>query len=261
MLDKNKVYGLSLEGGGVRGSYQAGAITALVDNGIKIGAACGTSVGAINAAFLVSNKLDRLKDLWLNFKVEDIFDVNNEDLEKALALDFKNINFMDLSKGIAENTFKGGLDINPLIELLSRELNEETIRKSDIDFGLVTYNLSDTRAEELMVKNMPAGTVIDYIIASAYLPAFRRKRLHGKYYLDGGIYNNMPSNLLAYRGFDDIIQIRLHRISKIVKPKREVNLHTITYKEHLGPIIIYNREKILKNFDSGYRDALEIINN
>ncbi len=259
MLDKDKIYGLSLEGGGFRGSYQAGAIMALIDSGIKIGAVCGTSVGAINAAFLVADKLKELKNLWLNFKVEDIFDVENEELEKALALDFKNISLKDLSMGIAKTTFNGGLDINPLINLLSKELDEDKIRKADMDFGLVTFNLTDKRPEELMLENMPEGTLIDYIVASSYLPAFKMQKLHGKFYIDGGFYNNMPSNMLAYRGFDDIIQIRLHRKSMVVKPKREVNLHTITYKKHLGPIIIHNQDKIIENFEIGYMDALKFI--
>ncbi len=259
MLDKNKVYGLSLEGGGLRGSYQAGAICALFEKGIKIGAVCGTSIGALNGALVAMKKPEKLKELWYNFDISDLFKLQNDDMEKALTMDFKDIDALELGKGIVQTTFQGGLNIDPLKEFIRTNVNENEIRNSDIDMGLVTYNLSELKAEELMVKDIKEGQLHDYLMASAYLPAFKLKKIRGKYYIDGGVYNNLPTNMLAELGFDDTIEIPLHRFHTKIRPKRKVNKYTIKFKEYLGPIILYKKERIIKNFENGYRDAIEFI--
>ena len=52
-LDRNKTYGLALEGGGAKGAYQIGAWKALREAGIRFSAVSGTSVGALNGAMIV----------------------------------------------------------------------------------------------------------------------------------------------------------------------------------------------------------------
>ncbi|HZK10065.1 MAG TPA: patatin-like phospholipase family protein, partial [Clostridia bacterium] len=47
-VDKVKKIGIVLEGGGVRGAYQAGALKALYENKIKPDVITGTSIGALN---------------------------------------------------------------------------------------------------------------------------------------------------------------------------------------------------------------------
>ncbi len=259
MLDKNKKYALSLEGGGFKGSYQAGAILALHENGIKFSAVCGTSVGALNGIFVAMDIIPKLKELWLNFKIQDVFEIQNDDLEKALKLDFNNINLKDLGKGIIDTSFNGGLNVAPLINLIDNYVNEDLARKSDIDFGLVTVNVSELKNEELMLDDMPKGSLKNYLLASSYLPVFKQQKLNGNYYLDGGFYNNLPSNMLENRGYDEIIQIRLQKISRIVKTKNIAKLNTISPKDSLGAIIIYNKDRILQNFENGYQDALDFL--
>lgn len=51
-LDPSLEYGVVLEGGGARGAYQIGALKAVTEAGIRIGAVAGASVGALNGAFL-----------------------------------------------------------------------------------------------------------------------------------------------------------------------------------------------------------------
>ncbi len=261
MLDKSRKYALCLEGGGFRGSYQAGVIHGLHDNGVEFSAAAGTSVGALNSAFVAQKKLDALKDIWMNFKIREVFEVENEELEKALSLNFKDIDLLKLSKAILSTSLNLGLDVKPLMKLISDNVDEDLIRESDINFGLVTYNVSDRRGEELMINDIPEGHLHSYLLASSYLPGFKQQKLNGKYYLDGGVYNNMPSNLLARNGYEDIIQVRLHRKSRVITPKLKVNIQTITYEEYLGPIILKDKDKIRANFDRGYNDAIKFIEN
>jgi NTE family protein len=44
------MYGLVLEGGGAKGSYQIGACQAMQELGVEFGAVAGTSIGALNGA-------------------------------------------------------------------------------------------------------------------------------------------------------------------------------------------------------------------
>ena len=48
-LDRNKTYGLALEGGGAKGAYQIGAWKALREAGIRFSAVSGTSVARSTA--------------------------------------------------------------------------------------------------------------------------------------------------------------------------------------------------------------------
>lgn len=56
-LDPSLEYGVVLEGGGARGAYQIGALKAVTEAGIRIGAVAGASVGALNGAFLCMGDL------------------------------------------------------------------------------------------------------------------------------------------------------------------------------------------------------------
>ena len=45
--------GLVLEGGGTKGAYQIGAYKALKDLGIEFQGVSGTSIGALNGAYII----------------------------------------------------------------------------------------------------------------------------------------------------------------------------------------------------------------
>ncbi len=55
---------LVLSGGGALGAFEAGAIQALSDSHDESDIVCGTSIGAINAAFTAQDKIPQLTSLW-----------------------------------------------------------------------------------------------------------------------------------------------------------------------------------------------------
>ncbi|MGN1096989.1 MAG: patatin-like phospholipase family protein [Christensenellales bacterium] len=57
----NKI-GLALEGGGAKGAYHVGVVTALYESGYSFDAVVGTSIGALNAAILAQDGLEVLKE-------------------------------------------------------------------------------------------------------------------------------------------------------------------------------------------------------
>ena len=62
--------GLSLAGGGVKGSYQIGAYMAFKKCHIKFDGITGTSIGSFNAAMLTSGMEKELLDFWVNTAFE-----------------------------------------------------------------------------------------------------------------------------------------------------------------------------------------------
>jgi len=53
-----------LSGGGARGAYEAGLVVGLFARGEDFEIITGTSIGAINAAFIAQGRLDALEQLW-----------------------------------------------------------------------------------------------------------------------------------------------------------------------------------------------------
>ena len=74
-------YGLTLEGGGARGAYHIGAVKALVENGYEFGAVVGTSIGAVNAAYIAQGDLDFVYNMWKTLSFDALFDVDQESYE------------------------------------------------------------------------------------------------------------------------------------------------------------------------------------
>jgi len=59
VMDLSKDYGIVLEGGGAKGAYQIGAWKALREAGIKVKGVAGTSVGALNGAFICMDDIEK----------------------------------------------------------------------------------------------------------------------------------------------------------------------------------------------------------
>jgi predicted acylesterase/phospholipase RssA len=86
--------GLVLAGGGARGGYQIGAIKALEELGFKYEVITGTSIGALNALMLLSDRKDILYKMWeeLDFSsiMEHDFKWKNKSLEIMIKAPLQN---------------------------------------------------------------------------------------------------------------------------------------------------------------------------
>lgn len=256
------MYGLVLEGGGAKGAYHVGAYKALKELNIEIGGIAGTSIGAINGAMMVQGDYELLEKVWYIVNSYELFDID----EKAI-MDLKNFNLHDVnfsyllhqSKEILSNR---GLDTSKIRDLFDSYIDEDKIRNSDIDFGIVTVNLTDKKPVELMKEYIPKGKLVDFLIASANLPAFRIEEVDGKKYLDGGFYNNLPIDILADRGYKDIIAVRTLAMGIVRKVKiKDLNVTYIQPVESLGSALgalSFNREKAEELINLGYYDTLKV---
>jgi predicted acylesterase/phospholipase RssA len=69
---------LVLTGGGARGAYEAGVIRGLADGGEAFDLVCGTSIGAINAAFYAQDLLPELEQAWKTIASRNIIMLSPE---------------------------------------------------------------------------------------------------------------------------------------------------------------------------------------
>jgi NTE family protein len=151
-----------------------------------------------------------------------------------------------------------GLDIEPLKDLIEKVVDEESIRSSEIDFGLVTVSLSDWKPMELYVKDIEEGKIGDYLLASSFLPGFKPQILDGKKFLDGGFYDNLPINLMAMKGYKEIIAVELNAIA-IEQPikDKELVIRRIRPSGDVGRLLEFDKERSRNNLIMGYLDTMK----
>lgn len=252
--------GLVLEGGGAKGAYEIGACKALEELGIKISAVTGTSVGALNGALVAQHDIDKAYRLWSNIEPSKIMNIDQKKLEKLVRLEIKPTDIGYYLGKLREIVTEGGIDVSPLQKLIKKNVNEEKLRKSDIIFGMVTVSLTDLKALELFVEDIPKGEIADYLFASANFPLFRSAKIDDKVFLDGGVYDNLPISMLINRGYKSLITIQVGGIGRARGVDTD-KLHIINIepKEHLGGTLNFSREQAQRNLKLGYFDAYRVL--
>ena len=243
-----------MSGGGGKGAYQFGVWKALRKLNKSFDIVTGTSIGALNGALIVQEDYFSLWYFWEKVNFDMAFghkidgDVDSKSGKKQIFEMYKNGIIKD--KGMSTETIQ---------KLANRFISEKRIRNSDIDYGIVTFNLSNFKAETLTKKDIPKGKMIDYIIASAScFPAFQMKDIDGKKYIDGGYYDNMPINLAVDMGADEIIAVNLKAVglNKKVKDKN-VKITYISPNNDLGSFLMLDRKYNRRNMRYGYNDAMK----
>ncbi len=249
--------GLVLQGGGARGAYQMGAWKAFRELGITFDVITGTSIGSLNGALMVQDEYEKCYDIWYNLRPETLME---DDAKTYLEVINANIDlkstkrYFDYFKNIV---YRGGLEIDPLIKLIDEVVDEEKIRQSHIKFGLVTFSITDREAHQLYVDEMEKGMLKDYLLASSFLPFFKPVELHGKRFIDGGVYDNFPIKLMLREEVEEIVTIELSTYN--IKPifhNREVKIKRIIPSEDLGNRFNFSTEMARRGMKMGYLDTM-----
>ncbi len=254
--------GLALEGGGVRGSYQAGAYLAFLECNIKIDGVCGTSIGALNGALIASGRGLDLPSIWRNNSMATLFGFSKEYVEavKANKVNFKYLKslFLNIVRILANK----GIELDGLKKLIDKELDVDALMNSNIDFGLVTVRLKDFKPLCLFKNEIEKDKLKDYIIASSFLPIFKMEKLiDDEYYLDGGFYDVGPVNMLLDHGYQKVYLIKIHGIGIHRKYDPNADVIVIEPKRSLGGVLDLDPKRIDENIKMGYYDTLRVLKN
>lgn len=203
-----------LSGGGARGAYEVGVLWYLFEEITRLRGAppnvdivCGTSVGAINSAFLASHLADpmlgmrRLVDVWSSLKLDDVLGFG---LRQAVSLPR-----VLMGGGAGAGIF----DVSPMAKLVQREIPWRAISRSMKSGQLKALSVSTTEVATgrtvvfmqtgpftSLPTRAPPRTLIrgerigpQHALASAAIPLlFPPVQLGNQLYVDGGVRQNTP---------------------------------------------------------------------
>ena len=190
---------LVLSGGGAKGAYQIGVIKALNKLKMKYDIVVGCSIGSINACMYAMNSYHKSKRLWMKIKNSDIFTMPD------------NLSTNDMYLYLVKMFIKNkGLSFDQAEKFLRKQISEKKIRKSKIDFGIVTYSLNKRQPKMLRKDEIPEGKIIDYVVASSTcFPFIKTKKIGSDSYIDGGFYDNIPIDLAQKMGAEQVLAVDL----------------------------------------------------
>lgn len=248
--------GLALGGGGSRGSYQIGVLKALDEAGIlkDIHHVSGSSIGAINTMMVMAKfSFTRMIDTWETITNHDVYGHH-----------FDHLKFSKV----------GLFSLKDLFEKLSKQITLNEIRESKIQ-GYVTASKikKGSMIEQVMLHRMEKEVFhlnnFTYphqaVLASASIPLiFGSTEIEDAYYVDGGIKDNCPVDVLIEQGCNLIFAIpidgRFHP-----KAFESFPIHLISFESKklfsitLVDILDFKKERVKENANYGYRLGKKMI--
>lgn len=248
--------GLVLSGGGAKGAYEIGVYIALKKLRKKIDIVTGTSIGAINGMLIAQKDLKGALKFWNHVNFKTIYDEKEfppmEDPKLAQV-------YIQYAKGFIN---EGGLDIYKMKDMFDDYFKPKRFFKSNIDYGLVTYNFTKQKPVLKTKSNLTKKNIKDYVLASASCyPAFKPYIINNEMYIDGGYYDNMPINLAIDLGAEEIIAVDLRAIGfkKEIKDKT-VDITYITPQNKLGSFLVFDKKEARRAIKLGYNDTMKKYN-
>ena len=184
-------------GGGVLGAGEVGMLRALLEAGIRPDVVLGTSVGALNGAFLAADPTVaatvRLADLWRQLSAEG--GVFSGSLASRV--------------GTAVRSRTHLHSRAPLRQLLEDHLPE---RFEDLAVPFQCVAASIERAAEHWFTT---GALHDAVLASAAVPGLLPPvRVDDEHYLDGGLVNSIPVSRAVELGARTVYVLQVGRIEQ-----------------------------------------------
>ena len=263
-IDNSKTYAIALEGGGAKGGYEIGVWQALDEAGIKYNAVSGTSVGALNGGLMAMRDLPRAIDAWNNMKLGKVIELDEEQEENLSRAFNGDIGLDDVQRLIPEalEIIKNrGLDVAPLRAWVREVVDAKAIKESDVELYIATVSITDRKALEVKVNDLPEDQICDMLLASAYHPTFKLEKLGGKFYTDGGFDDTLPLLALVTNGYKDIIAVRIPGIghNRRFKMPDDVNVTYIATNADLGGVLNFDAEQSRRDMAIGYLDAKRVL--
>lgn len=242
-----EVKGLVLAGGGAKGSYQVGVYRALKELGWQPGVITGASVGCLNAAMFVMDKVEEAAQLWESIDNHDVLELPDGKSPEEMR------NFLlDVVRG-------GGLDTEPLGVTISNYVDEDAVRNAPVRYGLVMTEMNGLKSVQCPIEQIPEGKLQEYMLASsACFPALRPREIDGVKYIDGGWRDNMPLDLAASMGATELLGVDIDGVG-LTRPNT-TGLPTRILRSHwdLGPLFNFDSTRAARNITIGYLDTLRL---
>lgn len=191
---------LVLGGGGAFGSVQAAYIAAAAEAGFRPDVVVGTSVGALNAAWVAMHPGDAsgLLDIWRSLDGRKVLDLRLGAMLRRLAR-------RPLS--IASNTL--------VLELVERYVDPRSFSQTSLPLAVTATNLSRGCKEVFRT-----GALADAILASTAVPGlFAPVEIGGELFVDGSLVAATDLATALEMGATEILAIDLTPASVMPRPR------------------------------------------
>lgn len=170
-------------GGASLGAVQVGMLHALAEAGIQPDLCVGSSVGALNAAWVAGHPRqapDELATIWTGIKREDVFPASPVQLGLAMLSRRQHL-------------------VSPLP---LRSLIERALEQRRIGPGLAVVATDVTTGEEVVLTR---GELVPALLASCAIPGvFPPVRIGGRWLVDGGVADNAAISVAIEAGADTV---------------------------------------------------------
>lgn len=207
---KKKKIGLALSGGGALGFAHIGALQALEEHGVKPDFISGSSMGAIIGAIYCAG--------YSPAKIMRI--IQAEKLYKLDKLMSPNLNFKQ--KGLSSHA--------TLRATLKELIPHDCFDSLEIPFTVCVTNITSGTYEYYY----SGKGIVEYVVASASIPGvFDPVVIKNTTYVDGGVLNNLPAEILNQKGCDYIIGVDVLPFLPVEKKSiLDITLWSIRLMQH-----------------------------
>lgn len=251
--------GLMLGGGGARGAYQIGIFKALDEHGLSdiFNTVSGASIGALNGYFYLSSQgYQNVLNCWL-------YGVKH--------------NPIDLSKRLKGKDRKGLFSTKVIQEMEDNFIDKARFKQSKTNLYVVSTKIKNPKLTSMVpwrwskeVRHVnPSLNPLKEAISSSSIPIiFGATEVEESYFIDGGLVDNNPIDVLIEKGCDlifacsldpsyDYRQHKQHSITIVNITSTNIFPRGII-KHYLG-IIDFNESLILQRVKYGYYVMNEMI--
>lgn len=266
----NLRYGLVLAGGGGKGAYQIGVLKALASLGFDVrqfSAISGTSIGALNLALFVQNDLELAEQIWLSVTPDQIFSFNPHTIvtQYLRSIPLSQSARALLIKWAFSTAVHGVFSRSGLLGIIDRHIDLNLISRHST--GLLTAVCMEfplPKVKYFQLNTFSPDRIKSILLASSAIPLiYNPVQIDGKFYVDGGIVDNVPILPIYRLGCDIIIVVHLSPSVLINQDDfAGAKIFEIVPSQSLGSFINgtldFSLAGIRKRIDLGYQDGLRI---
>ena len=204
-------------GGGSLGAVQVGMLKALVEAGVRPDLCVGSSVGALNAAWVAANldgDVGELAEIWTRLRREDVFPTTPMQLGLAVLARRQHL-----------------VSPNGLQRLLESTLGHRRLDRGSARLAIVTTDVTSGQKRVLT-----RGDAIPALMASCAIPGvFPPVRIGSRWLMDGGVSDNTALSVAVDLGADVVYALPSGYACALDRPPSSalgMVLHAITLVVH-----------------------------
>jgi NTE family protein len=188
-------------------------LRALAEAGVRPDLVVGTSIGAVNGAFVAADPegaAGRLRDLWQGESLGAVF--SETVLGRAVRL-------------VRSGTHLHAIE--PLRKLLADQLPAEDFADLKLPFHCVAANIEDATAHWFS-----AGPLVSAVMASCAVPGLLPPvEIDGRHYFDGGLVDSIPVGRAIALGASTVYVLQVGRIeSQLPVPVRPWQVGLVAFE-------------------------------